>query len=195
LPDGADDIQFAPLLCAGLIGYRALRMAGDAPTLGLYGFGASAHILAQLATWQGRKAFAFTRPGDLSGQQFARELGCVWAGSSTDSPPEQLDAAIIFAPAGPLVPLALKAVRKGGRVICAGIHMSDIPAFPYADLWEERSIHSVANLTREDGREFLALALKASLHVHATPLPLEDANLALQRLRDGNVEGALVLVP
>jgi propanol-preferring alcohol dehydrogenase len=195
LCEGVDDIQVAPLLCAGLIGYRAYRMAGEAPVLGLYGFGAAAHILAQLAVWQGRKVFAFTREGDAASQDFARELGCAWAGASTQSPPEELDAAIIFAPVGALVPLALKAVRKGGRVVCAGIHMSDIPTFPYDDLWEERSISSVANLTREDGREFLRLAAMAGLQTHVTPLPLESANVALDRLRAGQVEGALVLVP
>lgn len=195
LPEGLDDIQLAPLLCAGLIGYRAYRMAGNSPALGLYGFGAAAHILAQLALWEGRKVFAFTREGDTAGQDFARKLGCAWAGASSEVPPELLDAAIIFAPVGPLVPLALRAVRKGGKVVCAGIHMSDIPTFPYADLWEERSIHSVANLTREDGREFLRLAAIARLQPHVTPLPLENANVALDRLRAGEVEGALVLVP
>jgi propanol-preferring alcohol dehydrogenase len=170
-------------------------MAGDGPALGLYGFGASAHILAQLAVWQGRQVFAFTREGDVAGQDFARELGCIWAGASTETPPEELDAAIIFAPVGPLVPLALRAVRKGGRVVCAGIHMSDIPAFPYADLWEERSIHSVANLTREDGKEFLRIVQQVPLRTHVTPLPLESANIALDRLRAGEVEGALVLIP
>ncbi len=158
IPDSFDDIHAAPLLCAGLIGYRSYRLAGDAPVLGLYGFGAAAHILAQLAIWKGRRVMAFTRAGDAASQQFALGLGCAWAGSSEDMPPEPLDAAIIFAPVGALVPLALKAVRKGGRVVCAGIHMSDIPSFPYADLWEERSILSVANLTRADGTEFLALA-------------------------------------
>lgn len=195
LPEGLDDIQLAPLLCAGLIGYRAYRLAGNSPALGLYGFGAAAHILAQLALWEGRKVFAFTREGDTAGQDFARKLGCAWAGASSEVPPELLDAAIIFAPVGPLVPLALRAVRKGGKVVCAGIHMSDIPTFPYADLWEERSIHSVANLTREDGREFLRLAAIARLQPHVTPLPLENANVALDRLRAGEVEGALVLVP
>ncbi len=195
LPDGIDDVHAAPLLCAGLIGYRAYRMAGDAPVLGLYGFGAAAHILAQLAIWQGRKVFAFTREGDEAGQAFARELGCDWAGASTSPPPEQLDAAIIFAPIGALVPLALKAVKKGGRVVCAGIHMSDIPAFPYADLWEERSILSVANLTRRDGEEFLQLAAKVPIRTHISAMPLDQANEALGRLRSGEVEGAIVLVP
>lgn len=195
IPDAFDDLHAAPLLCAGLIGYRSYRMAGEAPVLGLYGFGAAAHILAQLALWQGRKVFAFTREGDEAGQRFARELGCDWAGASTQAPPEPLDAAIIFAPIGALVPQALRAVRKGGRVVCAGIHMSDIPGFPYADLWEERSILSVANLTRRDGTEFLDLAARARVRTHVTPLPLAKANLALDRLRAGEVEGALVLIP
>jgi alcohol dehydrogenase, propanol-preferring len=195
IPDGFDDVHAAPLLCAGLIGYRAYRMAGDAPVLGLYGFGAAAHILAQLAVWQGRKVFAFTRDGDVTGQEFARRLGCAWAGTSRDAPPEPMDAAIIFAPVGALVPLALKAVKKGGRVVCAGIHMSDIPAFPYADLWQERSIGSVANLTRRDGTEFLALAAKVPIRTQVTSIPLAQANEALGRLRSGEVEGALVLVP
>jgi len=194
LPDAFDDVHAAPLLCAGLIGYRAYRLAGDAPVLGLYGFGAAAHILAQLALWQGRRVFAFTRPGDREGQAFARGLGCHWAGGSDEAPPEPLDAAIIFAAAGELVPRALKAVAKGGRVVCAGIHMSDIPGFPYADLWEERQILSVANLTRADGLEFLALAARSGLTTHAEALPLAQANTALARLRDGQVEGALVLV-
>ncbi|MBO9601215.1 MAG: zinc-dependent alcohol dehydrogenase family protein [Novosphingobium sp.] len=195
LPQRMNDADAAPLLCAGLIGYRSYRMAGDAGVIGLYGFGAAAHILAQLAVWEGRKVCAFTREGDAAGQDFARRLGCAWAGASTAMPPEPLDAAIVFAPVGALVPAALKAVRKGGRVVCAGIHMSDIPAFPYADLWEERSIRSVANLTRADGREFLELAAKAALRTHVTQLPLEDANIALARVRSGGVEGAMVLVP
>lgn len=195
IPDGFDDVHAAPLLCAGLIGYRAYRLAGDAPLLGLYGFGAAAHILAQLAVWQGRRVFAFTRAGDEAGQRFARELGCAWAGASTEMPPEPIDAAILFAPVGALVPQALKAVRKGGRVVCAGIHMSDIPGFPYADLWEERSILSVANLTRQDGTEFLALAAQVPIRTSVTALPLDQANGALARLRAGEVEGALVLVP
>jgi propanol-preferring alcohol dehydrogenase len=195
IPDGFDDIHAAPLLCAGLIGYRAYRLAGDAPVLGLYGFGAAAHILAQLAVWQGRKVFAFTRDGDRAAQGFARELGCAWAGSSLASPPEPMDAAIIFAPVGSLVPAALKAVRKGGRVVCAGIHMSDIPGFRYADLWQERSILSVANLTRQDGTEFLELAARIPVRTRVTPMPLTQANEALQRLRSGDVEGAIVLVP
>jgi len=195
LPDAFDDVHAAPLLCAGLIGYRAYRMTGEAPVLGLYGFGAAAHILAQLAVWEGRKVFAFTREGDLAGQDFARQLGCTWAGASSKPPPEKLDAAILFAPVGALVPLALKAVKKGGRVVCAGIHMSDIPSFPYADLWEERSIFSVANLTRRDGSEFLALASQAAIRTHITCMPLARANEALARLRTGEVEGAIVLVP
>jgi propanol-preferring alcohol dehydrogenase len=195
IPDGFDDIHAAPLLCAGLIGYRAYRLAGDAPVLGLYGFGAAAHILAQLAVWQGRKVFAFTRDGDRAAQGFARELGCAWAGSSLASPPEPMDAAIIFAPVGSLVPAALKAVRKGGRVVCAGIHMSDIPGFRYADLWQERSILSVANLTRQDGTEFLELAARIPVRTRVTPMPLTQANEALQRLRSGDVDGAIVLVP
>jgi propanol-preferring alcohol dehydrogenase len=195
IPDGFDDVHAAPLLCAGLIGYRAYRMAGDAPVLGLYGFGAAAHILAQLAVWQGRKVFAFTREGDVAGQEFARGLGCAWAGTSRDAPPEPMDAAIIFAPVGALVPLALKSLRKGGRVVCAGIHMSGIPAFPYADLWQERSIASVANLTRSDGIEFLALAAQVPIRTQVTSVPLAQANEALGHLRAGDVEGALVLVP
>jgi propanol-preferring alcohol dehydrogenase len=195
LPDAFDDAHAAPLLCAGLIGYRAYRLAGHAPVLGLYGFGAAAHILAQVALWQGRQVFAFTRSGDAAAQDFARALGCHWAGSSDESPPEPLDAAIIFAAAGELVPRALREVRKGGRVVCAGIHMSDIPGFPYADLWEERQIISVANLTRADGEEFLALAAEAGVRTHVEVLPLASANTALARLRDGEVEGALVLVP
>jgi len=195
LPDAFDDCHAAPLLCAGLIGYRALRLAGEAPVLGLYGFGAAAHILAQVALWQGRRVLAFTRPGDLAAQDFARKLGCHWAGSSGERPPELLDAAIIFAAAGALVPAALRAVAKGGRVVCAGIHMSDIPGFPYADLWEERQILSVANLTRADGIEFLDLAARAGVRTHVTALPLAEANAALARLRNGEVEGALVLVP
>lgn len=193
IPDVFDDLHAAPLLCAGLIGYRAYRMAGEGKRIGLYGFGAAAHILAQLALWQDRELFAFTRDGDVESQAFARRLGCQWAGPSSDRPPEPLDAAIIFAPAGELVPQALRAVRKGGRVVCAGIHMSEIPAFPYADLWEERSILSVANLTRSDGTEFLELAAKVPIRTHVSAMPLENANEALERLRRGDVEGALVL--
>ncbi|HET9628088.1 MAG TPA: zinc-dependent alcohol dehydrogenase family protein [Novosphingobium sp.] len=194
IPAQFDDCHAAPLLCAGLIGYRAYRLAGEAPTLGLYGFGAAAHILAQVALWQGRRVLAFTRPGDLATQDFARQLGCHWAGGSDEDPPEQPDAAIIFAPAGDLVPQALRVVAKGGKVVCAGIHMSDIPGFPYADLWEERQILSVANLTRNDGAEFLELAALAGVRTHVEALPLAKANDALARLREGRVEGALVLV-
>jgi propanol-preferring alcohol dehydrogenase len=193
LPDAFDDIHAAPLLCAGLIGYRAYRMAGEAQAIGLYGFGAAAHILAQIAIWQGRRVFAFTRAGDAASQRFARQLGCAWAGPAEAQPPEPLDAAILFAPAGELVPLALKATRKGGQVICAGIHMSDIPSFPYRDMWQERVIRSVANLTREDGLEFLPLAAAAGVQTHVAALPLAQANDALERLRRGAVEGALVL--
>lgn len=195
IPEEFDDLHAAPLLCAGLIGYRAYKMAGDAEVIGLYGFGAAAHILAQVIVWQRKKVFAFTREGDNAGMEFARKLGCKWAGSSTECPPEELDAAIIFAPVGSLVPQALKTVRKGGKVICAGIHMSDIPSFPYADLWEERTIKSVANLTRQDGLEFLPLAAKSGVLTHVTSMPLDQANEALDRLRNGEVEGALVLTP
>jgi propanol-preferring alcohol dehydrogenase len=195
IPDAFGDVEAAPLLCAGLIGYRALKMAGDPERLGLYGFGAAAHILAQLASWQRRRVFAFTRPGDAAGQAFARALGCAWAGGSDEAPPEPLDAAIIFAPAGALVPEALKRVRKGGRVVCGGIHMSDIPSFPYGDLWGERSLRSVANLTRADGREFLALAARAGLRTVTTPFPLAEADAALAAVREGRIDGAAVLVP
>lgn len=188
------DLQAAPLLCAGLIGYRALRMAGDSRRLGFYGFGAAAHILAQVATYQHREVYAFTRAGDTDGQAFAEQMGAVWAGVSEETPPEELDAAIIFAPVGELVPLALKAVRKGGRVVCAGIHMSDIPSFPYSILWEERSVVSVANLTRRDGEEFLALAPKVPIKTEVHPYPLERANEALSDLRDGRFTGAAVIV-
>jgi alcohol dehydrogenase, propanol-preferring len=193
LPDGYGDAQAAPLLCAGLIGYRALKMAGDGERLGIYGFGAAAHIVAQVALHQGRKVFAFTRPGDMAGQRFALSLGAVWAGDSTTVPPERLDAAIIFAPVGALVPAALRAVAKGGTVVCAGIHMSDVPSFPYSILWGERRIVSVANLTRADGEEFLELAPKIPVKTSVETLPLEQANEALARLREGRVEGALVL--
>ena len=195
LPELFGDVEAAPLLCAGLIGYRALKLAGDAERLGFYGFGAAAHILAQLAIWQGRRVFAFTKSGDQKGQEFARSLGCEWAGSSNEDAPEELDAAIIFAPVGALVPRALKQVRKGGRVVCAGIHMSDIPGFPYEDLWGERSILSVANLTRTDGVEFLELAGKAPIRTQTTVFPLSEANEALDRLRRGEIEGAAVLLP
>lgn len=195
LPDRFSDVEAAPLLCAGLIGWRALRLAGDAPTIGLYGFGAAAHILAQVATWQGRSVHAFTKPGDATGQAFARSLGCVWAGGSDEAPPRPLDAALIFAPVGALVPAALRAVRKGGSVICAGIHMSDIPSFPYAELWEERSIRSVANLTREDGLSFFAAVEQSGLRTEVTTFPLDHANEAIGCVRDGRIEGAAVLLP
>jgi len=194
LPDEHPDEQVAPLLCAGLIGYRALRMCGEAHRLGLYGFGASAHILAQLARWQGREVYAFTSPGDEATQQFARELGCVWAGGSGERPPQQLQAAIIFAPVGPLVPLALQALAPGGVVVCAGIHMSDIPSFPYSELWEERSLRSVANLTRQDGQEMLELAPRAGVRTRVSTYPLERANEALEDLRHGRFHGAGVIV-
>jgi len=195
LPDEYDDVHAAPLLRAGLIGYRALRLAGDAERLGLYGFGSSAHLIAQVARWQGRRVFAFTRPGDLETQAFARELGAEWAGGSDGRPPEELDAAVLFAPAGELVPAALRVLAKGGVVVCAGIHMSDIPSFPYADLWEERSIRSVANLTRRDGEEFLALAPRVPVRTEVTEYPLERASDALEDLRAGRFRGAAVVVP
>ncbi|HUF61398.1 MAG TPA: hypothetical protein VMN36_04935 [Verrucomicrobiales bacterium] len=195
LPGGLDDAAMAPLLCAGLIGYRSLMKAGSAKRLGLYGFGAAAHIVIQVARHQGREVFAFTRRGDEAAQTFARGLGAVWAGASDQSPPDKLDAAIIFAPAGELVPLALRSLRKGGIVVCGGIHMSDIPSFPYADLWHERTISSVANLTRSDGEEFLMLATQALVKTHTQTFPLEAANEALARLREGNLTGAAVLVP
>jgi propanol-preferring alcohol dehydrogenase len=194
IPARYDDAEAAPLLCAGLIGYRAWRAAGEAQTLGLYGFGASAHLLAQLATAQGRRVFAFTRPADAAAQQFAIGLGAAWAGGSDEPPPEPLDAAILFAPVGALVPAALAAVRKAGRVVCAGIHMSDIPSFPYRLLWEERSIVSVANLTRKDGEEFMRLAGESPLRVSVERVPLARANEALARLRRGELQGAAVLV-
>ena len=195
LSDTADPVALAPLLCAGLIGYRCLSMAGDAQTLGLYGFGAAAHILCQIAVWQGRKIMAFTRPGDTAAQQFALSLGATWAGGSGQTPPEPLDAAILFAPVGALVPAALKTARKGGRVICGGIHMSDIPSFPYADLWEEREIISVANLTRADGEAFFPLAEAAGVETETVPYPLDQANAALDDLRSGRLQGAAVLIP
>ena len=195
IPDDYADAEAAPLLCAGLIGHRALRMAGDAKRIGLYGFGAAAHIVAQVALWEGREVFAFTRRDDAASQDFARALGCGWAGPSDAPGPVPLDAAIIFAPVGALVPAALRAVDKGGVVVCAGIHMTDIPAFPYAILWEERVIRSVANLTRRDGEEFLALAPRVPVRIAAETLPLDQAPAALDRLRAGRVEGALVLVP
>ena len=194
LPPQYGDMEAAPLLCAGLIGYRALVAAGDAERLGLYGFGAAAHIVAQLARHQGRRVFAFTRPGDTIAQQLALELGAAWAGGSDTPPPEPLDAGILFAPVGALVPVALRAVVKGGTVVCAGIHMSDIPAFPYELLWGERVVRSVANLTRKDGEEFLALAASIPVRTRVEPYPLEQANLALDALRSGRVRGAAVLV-
>lgn len=193
LPEEADAVDLAPLLCAGLIGYRSLRLAGPVERLGLYGFGAAAHILCQVARHQGISVYAFTRDGDDAAQDFARALGAVWAGPSSQPPPEDLDAAIIFAPVGALVPLALKSVRKGGRVVCGGIHMSDIPAFPYADLWEERSILSVANLTRADGEAFFPLAEAAGVRTETVRYPLEQANTALDDLRMGRLQGAAVL--
>ncbi len=195
LPEDADAAAIAPWLCAGLIGWRSYRMAGEGRALGLYGFGAAAHILAQVAVWQGRRVYAFTRTGDTEAQSFARSLGAVWAGGSEDLPPEPLDAAIIFAPVGALVPAALRAVKKGGRVVCGGIHMSDIPSFPYALLWEERQVLSVANLTRADAREFLAIVPKAGVRTETVRYPLQRANEALSDLREGRLQGAAVLIP
>lgn len=195
LPEEADAAAIAPLLCAGLIGWRSYRMAGEGEALGLYGFGAAAHILAQVAVWQGRRVHAVTRPGDAAAQDFARSLGAVWAGGADELPPEPLDAAILFAPVGALVPAALQAVKKGGRVVCGGIHMSDIPSFPYRLLWEECQIVSVANLTRADAREFLEIAPKAGIRTEVTRYPLERANEALADLRGGRLRGAAVLVP
>jgi propanol-preferring alcohol dehydrogenase len=195
LPEGFDDAAIAPWLCAGLIGWRSYRMAGEGRALGLYGFGAAAHILVQVAAWQGRRVYAFTRDGDLAAQDFARSLGAVWAGASGAQPPDPLDAAIIFAPVGALVPIALRAVRKGGRVVCGGIHMSDIPSFPYRLLWEERQLVSVANLTRADAREFLTIAPKAGVQTQVKPYPLARANEALADLREGRLQGAAVLIP
>jgi propanol-preferring alcohol dehydrogenase len=195
LPGAFGDLEAAPLLCAGLIGYRSLRMCGDGvERLGLYGFGAAAHIVAQIAVHRGSELYAFTRPGDAAAQAFARSLGAAWAGDSTQAPPEELDAAILFAPVGALVPAALRAVRKGGVVVCGGIHMSDIPSFPYSILWEERSLVSVANLERRDGDELLALAPAVPLRIAVEPFALDDANLALTRLREGRLTGAAVLV-
>lgn len=194
LPEGYDDVHAAPLLCAGLIGYRCLRMAGDAERLGLYGFGAAAHLIAQVAAVQGRRVFAFTRPGDVEAQAFARELGVAWAGGSDQLPPEPLDAAIVLAPVGELVVQALRATAPAGVVVCGGIHMTDIPSFPYRLLWEERVIRSVANLTRQDAQEFLALAARAPLRVRATPYPLESTGQALEDLRAGRVVGSAVVV-
>jgi propanol-preferring alcohol dehydrogenase len=194
IPEAYPDEQAAPLLCAGLIGYRSLRLAGDAERLGLYGFGASAHIVAQVARHQGRRVFAFTKPGDAEGQAFARELGAEWAGGADERPPEELDAAILFAPAGALVPASLRALAKGGVAVCAGIHMSDIPSFPYELLWGERQVRSVANLTRADGEEFLALAPRIPVRTEVETFPLAAANEALDRLRAGRIRGAAVLV-
>lgn len=193
IPEGYPDLQAAPLLCAGLIGYRALVLTGDAERIGLYGFGAAAHIVCQVARWQGRRVFAFTRDGDAESQEFSRSLGAEWAGGSLERPPEALDAAIIFAPAGELVPVALAAVAKGGSVVCAGIHMSDVPSFPYELLWGERAVRSVANLTRRDGEEFMALAPQVPVRTEVEVFPLLDANAALARLRSGGVRGAVAL--
>ena len=194
LPDEYSDAEAAPLLCAGLIGYRSLVAAGDARCLGIYGFGAAAHIIAQVACWQKRQVFAFTKPGDINGQDFARQLGAAWAGGADAAPPEELDAAIIFAPVGDLVPLALRHTRKGGTVVCAGIHMSDIPAFPYSILWGERCLRSIANLTRRDGEEFFAVAPRAGVRTEVETFPLASANEAIERLRSGQLRGAAVLV-
>ena len=195
IPAGFDDIAAAPLLCAGLIGYRTLRLAGEAERIGIYGFGAAAHIIAQVARYQGRRVFAFARPGDTAAQEFARGLGAAWAGGSDQAPPEPLDASLIFAPVGALVPAALAATKKGGTVVCGGIHMSDIPSFPYRLLWEERVLRSVANLARRDAEEFLALAPKAGVHISTQTYPLLEANQALADLRHGAVQGAAVLLP
>ena len=195
LPPGMGDVEVAPLLCAGMIGYRSLRFLGNSEKVGFYGFGAAAHLAIQVARYRGQKVYAFTRPGDAAGQRFARSLGAVWAGGSDELPPEPLDGALIFAPVGPLVPLALAATAKGGSVVCGGIHMSDIPSFPYALLWGERAVRSVANLTRKDGEEFLTIAKEAGMKTITTPFPLSEANEALDRLRAGRLEGAAVLVP
>jgi propanol-preferring alcohol dehydrogenase len=195
LPERGDDVATAPLLCAGLIGWRSLQIAGGGKKLGLYGFGAAAHIIAQVARWQGRQVFAFTRTGDIAGQAFAKKLGACWTGSSDDAPPEPLDCAIIYAPVGALVPAALRAVRKGGRVVCAGIHMSDIPSFPYEILWHERELKSVANLTRQDGEDFFTTVPKVGIKTETTTYPLTRANEALGDLRAGRLHGAAVLVP
>jgi propanol-preferring alcohol dehydrogenase len=195
LPESGDDVATAPLLCAGLIGWRSLQIAGDGEKLGLYGFGAAAHIITQVARWQGREIFAFTREGDDAAQAFAKTLGACWAGSSEEAPPAPLDCAIIYAPVGTLVPLALRAVRKGGRVVCAGIHMSDIPSFPYDILWQERELKSVANLTRQDGQEFFKIAPKAQIKTQTVSYPLIRANEALADLRSGRLQGAAVVVP
>jgi propanol-preferring alcohol dehydrogenase len=194
IPDAFDDVAAAPLLCAGLIGYRSLCKTGDARKLGIYGFGAAAHIVTQIARHQGRQVFAFTRTGDTAAQDFARRLGAVWTGGSEEEPPEKLDAAVIFAPVGQLVPIALRAVGKGGCVVCGGIHMSDIPSFPYHDLWHERTLCSVANLTRRDGREFFEVAPRVPVRAETVPFPLDQANEALSVLRSGRLNGAAVLV-
>jgi propanol-preferring alcohol dehydrogenase len=195
LGEAGDDVEIAPLLCAGLIGWRSLVMAGDGKHLGIFGFGAAGHIVAQVARWQGRSVYAFTRAGDVEAQHLAQSLGADWAGGSEDKPPVLLDAAIIYAPVGSLVPLALRAVRKGGRVVCAGIHMSDIPSFPYDILWEERQLVSVANLTRRDGIEFLEVAAQAGIRTHTHAFPLRKANEVLSKLREGQITGAAVLQP
>jgi len=195
LPEGLSDVEAAPLLCGGLIGYRALRMCGEAPRLGLYGFGSAAHMICQVAVWQGRRVFAFVRPGDAAGASFALSWGAEWAGGSDETPPEPLDAAIVFASAGELVPRALRALAPGGVVVCAGIHMTDIPAFPYADLWHERQVRSVANLTRRDGEEFLALAPQVPVRTTVTTYGLDGAEQALADLRAGRFEGSAVIVP
>jgi propanol-preferring alcohol dehydrogenase len=195
IPGTQSDADTAPWLCAGLIGHRSLRLAGDAETIGIYGFGAAAHLVAQVARYEGRRMHAFTRPRDRQAQQFAETLGCVWAGGSDERPPTELDAAIIFAPVGSLVPAALRVVRKGGSVVLGGIHMSDIPAFPYEIIWGERVVRSVANLTRKDAVEFLELAPRIPVHSHVVPMPLTDANVALHRLRAGKLTGAAVLIP
>lgn len=195
LPAGGEDVAAAPLLCAGLIGWRSLRMAGEGRKIGFYGFGAAAHIIAQVARWQGRDVYAFTRSGDAAAQAFARKLGACWAGASEVAPPDELDCAIIYAPVGALVPAALRAVKKGGRVVCAGIHMSDIPSFPYSILWEERELRSVANLTRSDGDEFFSIVPQVGITTQTTPYPLNRANEALSDLRNGRLQGAAVLVP
>ncbi|EEA96415.1 zinc-dependent alcohol dehydrogenase family protein [Pseudovibrio sp. JE062] len=195
LDEDADPVALAPLLCAGLIGWRSLKKAGEGRKIGIYGFGAAAHIIAQICIWQGREVYAFTRSGDTQAQDFARELGATWAGSSEEDPPTKLDAAIIFAPVGALVPAALKALRKGGRIVCGGIHMSDIPQMPYSLLWEEREVVSVANLTRDDALEFFPIAKQAGVKTHCIPYRLEDANTALEDLRLGRLSGAAVLIP
>lgn len=193
LPDGYSDAEAAPLLCAGLIGYRALVATGDAKRIGIYGFGAAAHLITQLARWQGREVFAFTRPGDKDGQRFATKLGASWAGDSTTAPPQEIDAAIIFAPLGSLIPEALRHIAKGGTVVCAGIHMSDVPGFPYSILWGERTVRSIANLTRLDGEEFFKIAPRAGVRTEVASFHLDEANTALARLREGSIRGAAVL--